>query len=180
VEDERRAAVLIIGGRSGTGKTTAGWEISAQLQQESVAHCFIEGDFLDQAYPAPPGDPHRTELTRQNLRTLWDNYARLGYHRLIYTNSFSVLETEMIVDAMGGDVDVTAVLLTARESTIRTRLSEREIGSQLDAHVTRGATLAKTLAESAPSWVIPVSTDGLTVTEVASQIVAVTGWTSAA
>jgi hypothetical protein len=143
-----------------------------------VAHCFIEGDFLDQAYPAPPGDPSRTELTRQNLRALWGNYFGHGYRRLIYTNSYSVLETELIVDAMGGDVDVTAVLLTADDSTIRRRLGEREIGSQLDAHLTRSAALATTLAESAPSWVVRIPTDGRTVTELASQIIAATDWTA--
>ena len=52
-----------------------------------MAHCLIEGDLLDQAFPAPPGDPGRTELTRQNLRALWDNCSRLGYRRLIYTVS---------------------------------------------------------------------------------------------
>jgi ABC-type dipeptide/oligopeptide/nickel transport system ATPase subunit len=48
---------LLIGGRSGVGKSTVGWEVSAQLQDRSVAHCLIEGDFLDQAYPPPEGDP---------------------------------------------------------------------------------------------------------------------------
>jgi hypothetical protein len=177
--DEGRAAALIIGGRAGTGKTTLGWEVSAQLQSQAVAHCFIEGDFLDQAYPAPPGDPSRTALTRQNLRALWTNYAGLGYRRLIYTNSFSVLETELIVDAMGGDVDVTAVLLTADESTIRRRLGERETGSQLAAHIARGAILATQLVEAAPPWVVRIPTDDRTVTDLASQLIALTGWRTA-
>ncbi len=113
------------------------------------------------------------------MRTLWGNYARLGYHRLIYTNSFSVLETELIVDAMGCDINITAVLLTADEFTVCKRLGEREFGSRLEAHVSRGAALSKKLDESAPSWVVRISTDGLTVTEVASQIITVTGWTKA-
>jgi adenylylsulfate kinase-like enzyme len=43
---------LLTGGRSGVGKSTVAWEVSAQLQDRSMAHCRIEGDFLDQAYPA--------------------------------------------------------------------------------------------------------------------------------
>ena len=60
---------LLIGGRSGVGKSTVAWEASAQLQECSVAHCFIEGDFLDQAFPPqtatrPVGTSPRTTSTR--------------------------------------------------------------------------------------------------------------------
>src|SRR5688572_28209016 len=99
-----RFSVLLIGGRSGVGKSSVAWEISAQLQEAGTAHCFIEGDFLDQAHPAPPSDPSRTEMTRRNLAALWRNYAELGYRRLIYTNTVSVLEPDLVVDAMGGTV----------------------------------------------------------------------------
>lgn len=176
METNVRASALIIGGRSGVGKTTVAWEVSAQLQRREVAHCFIEGDFLDQAFPAPPGDPGRTELTRRNLRSLWANYTDLGYRRLIYTNSYSVLEIDMIVDAMGGAVEVAAVLLTASESTARERLGEREIGSQLAAHLARSARLAEKLAAAAPPWVVRVPTDGRTVVRVAEDVLAATGW----
>ena len=45
--------VMFIGGRSGTGKTSIGLEIHAQLSAAGVIHCLIEGDFLDMAYPTP-------------------------------------------------------------------------------------------------------------------------------
>src|ERR1017187_3900274 len=70
---------LLIGGRSGVGKSTVAWEVSAQLQDCSVAHCLIEGDFLDQAYPPPEGDPTRRKRTEDNLTALWRNFAALGY-----------------------------------------------------------------------------------------------------
>ena len=38
------AEVLLIGGRSGVGKSTLGWEVSRQLQEAGAAHCHIEGD----------------------------------------------------------------------------------------------------------------------------------------
>jgi predicted kinase len=171
-------SLLLIGGRSGVGKSSVGWEASAQLQAAGVAHCFIEGDFLDQAYPAPAGDPNRTELTRSNLTALWRNYAELGYRRLIYTNTVSVLERELVADAMGGDVSVTAVLLTAGDAVANQRLSGRETGSRYEDHVARGEAAAKHLEAAAPAWVVRLATDGRSVVEVARDVVGLTGWTT--
>jgi len=176
VERETEYSLLLIGGRSGVGKTTVAWEISAQLQAASVAHCFIEGDFLDQAYPAPADDPNRTELTRRNLAALWRNYAELGYRRLIYTNTVSVLERDLVAGAMGGIVTTTAVLLIVDDEIANQRLSGREIASQYEAHVARGAAAAKRLEAAAPSWVRRVQTDGKHIIDVAKDIIASTGW----
>jgi predicted kinase len=173
-----RFSVLLIGGRSGVGKSAVAWEISAQLQKTATAHCFIEGDFLDQAHPAPPNDPRRTEMTRTNLAALWRNYAALGYRRLIYTNTVSVLEPDLVVDAMGGTVDVIGVLLTAANDVANQRLSQRETGSQYDAHVTRGTAAARYLEANAPDWVVRLPTDGKDVCEVASEVIALTHWRS--
>lgn len=171
-----RFSVLLIGGRSGVGKSAVSWEISAQLQEAAVSHCFIEGDFLDQAHPAPPDDPSRTEMTRRNLASLWANYAALGYRRLIYSNTVSVLERDLVVGAMGGHVEVVGVLLTAADDVANRRLGVRETGSQYEAHVTRGTTAAPYLETNAPPWVVRVPTDGKDVVEVAAEIVALTRW----
>lgn len=50
--------VLLIGGRSGVGKTSVAFEVSELLQGADVAHCLIDGDNLDAAYPTTPDDPH--------------------------------------------------------------------------------------------------------------------------
>ncbi|RAS62596.1 hypothetical protein C8D87_108420 [Lentzea atacamensis] len=171
-----RFSVLLIGGRSGVGKSTVSWEISAQLRDAAVSHCFIEGDFLDQAHPAPPDDPSRTEMTRRNLASLWGNYAALGYRRLIYTNTVSVLERDLVVGAMGGNVEVTGVLLTAADDIANQRLGLRETGSQYEAHVTRGTAAARHLETHAPQWVVRVPTDGKGVTEVAGEVIGLTRW----
>ncbi|MFI0899085.1 hypothetical protein [Streptomyces sp. NPDC020983] len=167
---------LLIGGRAGVGKTTVGWEISAQLQALRIAHCLIEGDNLDQAFPAPADDPARTRMTEANLAALWRNYAALGYRRLIYTNTVSVLEPDLIARAMGSTPRITAVLLTADDATARQRLGTREIGSQLDAHLTRSTAMAHHLEATAPSWVARISTDSRSVTDIARDAVAATNW----
>ncbi|MFC5662594.1 hypothetical protein ACFP3U_06305 [Kitasatospora misakiensis] len=169
---------LLIGGRSGVGKSTIGWEISAQLQDLRIAHCLIEGDNLDQAFPAPADDPARAKMTEANLAALWHNYAALGYRRLIYTNTVSVLEPDLIARAMGGTPRITAVLLTADDATARQRLGRREIGSQLDAHVTRSTAMARHLQATAPPWVVRVSTDGRSVTDIARDVVAAVNWSA--
>jgi hypothetical protein len=180
LHDDLSFDALLIGGRAGVGKTAMGFEVSAQFQAAGVAHCFIEGDNLDQAFPAPPGDPARTLLTEANLAALWRNYAALGYRRLIYTNTVSVLESDMITRAMGGTVRVTAILLTAHDTTAAHRLTVREIGCQLDAHLARGTAMARHLATTAPGHVRRVATDNRTVTDIATEIIAATSWATPA
>jgi hypothetical protein len=176
-QDERPEA-LLIGGRCGVGKTTAGWEVSAQLQAAQTAHAHVDGDNLDQIFPAPPGDPARTQITEANLAALWHNYAALGCRRLIYTNMVSVLEPDLISRAMGCTPRITAVLLTAEDSTARQRLGGREIGSQLDAHLTRGAKLASYLESAAPAWVHRIPTDGRQAVDIARDIITATDWSN--
>lgn len=165
--------VLLIGGRSGVGKSTVAWEVSGQLQRLEVAHAFIEGDVLDQVHPAPEGDPARTEITGRNLASLWSNYRELGCRRLVYCNTVAVIEADMITGAMGGPVKPIGVLLTAEASVARERLSGREIGSELEAHVERSAKAAAYLDAHAPAWAHRVPTDGRTV---AAEVIGLTGW----
>ncbi|PDP87157.1 hypothetical protein CQJ94_13455 [Glycomyces fuscus] len=172
-----RRRLLLIGGGSGTGKTTVGWEVSVVLRRRGIAHCVLEGDQMDQVHPAPPGDPHRSGITERNVAAVWANYAALGHHRLVYTNTVSVLEEDMLRRAMGGgDIGVTRILLTANEATVRARLAVRETGSQLLPHVERSLEAAAHLDTEAPAGTVRVATDGLTVEEVAARVVAAAGW----
>jgi gluconate kinase len=171
--------VLLIGGRAGVGKSTVAWEVSSRLQRLGVAHAFVEGDFLDQVHPAPADDPARTRITARNLASIWGNYRELGQRRLIYCNTVAVLEADMITEAMGGDTTPIGVLLTADDAVTAERLRGREIGSELESHVTRSAGMARYLAVETPEWVHRLGTDGLAVPEVAERIVELSGWNSA-
>ncbi len=77
-----RTEALFVGGRSGVGKTTVAFELHFLLGRKGVQHALIEGDNLDLAYPAP--DEHGVPLAEMNLRAMWRNYQRHGYHRLIW------------------------------------------------------------------------------------------------
>ncbi|MEV5682110.1 MULTISPECIES: hypothetical protein [unclassified Streptomyces] len=173
--------VLLIGGRAGVGKTTVGWEVSDRLRATGTAHAVIEGDYLGQVHPAPAGDPRRSSLTEANLTAVWRNYAALGYGRLIYTNTVSVLaESEgMFVRALGPGVRIVRVLLTATDATVHGRLSAREIGSALDRELAGSARKSRLLDAQAPPDTVRVPTDGRPVPEIAAEVLAVTGWSAA-
>jgi hypothetical protein len=168
--------VLLIGGRSGVGKSTAGWEVSRQLQAASVPHCYIEGDTLDQVFPAPPGDPVREKISEANLRALWVNYRALGHRRLVYTNTAAVLSDDWMARALGGDVRFIGALLTAGDDTTAQRLGMREIGGGLEWHLKRSRLAAAWLEREAPAWVTRVATDEATPAEIAARLIGLTGW----
>jgi hypothetical protein len=167
-----RSEVLLIGGRSGVGKSTVGAEVSVQLAAAEEWHALVEGDNLGWAYP--PAWEHG--LAERNLAAMWGNYRALGYRRLVYTNTVSVGVASELTAAMGDDPRVMGVLLTARDDTARGRLANREIGTALDWHVTRSARAAVELEAAAPDWVVRVPTDGRTVPDIAREVVALTGW----
>ncbi|MGI8701342.1 MAG: adenylyl-sulfate kinase [Nocardioidaceae bacterium] len=81
-----RSEVVVIGGRSGAGKTSVAAEMHAQLARYDVRHCCIEGDNLDMAHPPP----WEHGLAAKNLAAMWANYRELGHLRLVYTNTVSV------------------------------------------------------------------------------------------
>ncbi|MFD5000904.1 AAA family ATPase [Streptomyces buecherae] len=171
-----RNEVLLIAGRSGVGKSTVAWEVSAVLRAAGAAHCLVEGDLMDQVHPAPPDDPDRSAITERNLAAIWANYAALGQRRLIYTNTVSVLEGAMFRRVLGADVRIVPALLTADDATARARLTGREIGSQAQAHIRRSAHMARHLDRHAPPETVRVATDGRTVVDIAREVVAATGW----
>ncbi|MFB6643677.1 hypothetical protein ACFCYF_41340 [Streptomyces chartreusis] len=173
------AEVLLIGGRAGVGKTTVGWEVSARLRAAQVAHAVIDGDFMGAVHPAPPDDTHRSGITARNLAAVWANYADLGHRRLVYTNTSSVLDmaAPMFRRAMGDDVRLVRVLLTATDETAAQRLTGRELGSELEHEVRSSRRKARLLDEHAPADVRRVPTDGRTVIDIAAEVVAATGWT---
>ncbi|MEP7764124.1 adenylyl-sulfate kinase [Sanguibacter sp. 25GB23B1] len=170
--------LLVVGGASGTGKTSVALEVSALLRRERVAHAYVDGDNLDASYPAP-GDVDREWFTPANLRKVWDTYRAAGQRRLVYVNTVSVLETEVLAAAVGGDVEVVAVLLAADPSSVHERLRGRERGSELAVHVERSDVRRAELEAKAPGWVHRVDTTGRTVGQVAADVLATSGWAAA-
>jgi len=164
--------LLVIGGRSGVGKTTVAHALHALLRVNDVRHALIEGDNLDLAWPAPW--EHRLSL--RNLAAVWANYRDLGYRRLVYTNTVAVLEAEELAAAMGDFPHVTAVLLTADDDIANARLALRESGEELAAHRRRSAAAARRLDEQAPAVVQRVATAGRSPEDLAATLRQLAGW----
>jgi deoxyadenosine/deoxycytidine kinase len=166
--------VLFLGGPSGVGKTSVGFEVHTQLSVAAISHCLIDGDFLDMAYPPP----WEHGLAERNLAAMWTNYRALGYRRLIYTNTVSVLPdvAEQLTAAMGDAPKVMCVLLTCTQDSARERLKQREIGSTLDQHLASSTDMASRLERAAPAWVHRIPTDDRTVGDIAADVNELTGW----
>lgn len=95
------------------------------------------------------------------MTALWANYRQLGYPRLIYTNTLSVLPstTGMFQRAMGADVRIVRVLLTADDTTAAQRLASREIGSELEETLMSNTHRAGLLAEQVSPDTLRIVTD---------------------
>lgn len=166
--------VVFIGGRSGIGKTSVAAEMIRQLAAARIQHALIEGDNLGQAYPEPwrRGIP----LVEQNLAAMWSNYRAIGYRRLIYTNTVSVLEMDKLSEALGTVGRKIGVLLTGSDEVAARRLQRREIGSGLDHHVQRSNDAARDLESKAPTSVHRVPTDHIPVEVIAATILHIIEW----
>ena len=143
-----------------------------RLSEQEVNHAVIEVDNLDLAYPPP----RRQGLAEVNLRVMWRNYRALGYHRLIYTNTLSVLHRSALAAAIEGTVNVTGVLLTARDEVVRQRLSVRKLGSALETHLQRSQDRAAELEARGPVWTHRLSTDDKSVAEIAGEVLDLIDW----
>ncbi|PZF58260.1 ATPase [Curtobacterium sp. MCSS17_008] len=171
-----RSEVLFVGGRSGVGKTTAAEALHDLLRAADVPHAVIDGDLLDLAYPAPHLAHPDARLAERNLRSMWAAYRELGYHRLVFTNTVSVLEHERLSAAMGDDPVVRAVLLRASDATTAARLARRAGGPVPGAQLAHSTETARRLDTAAAGTVTRVDTDGLTPSAVATALASVTGW----
>lgn len=167
-----RPKILFIGGRSGVGKSTVAFALHDLLASKDVTHAVIEGDALDLAHPSP----WRQRMAERNLAAVWSNYRDDGYHRLIYTNTVSVLEVDELAAAVGGDPDVTSVLLQATDATAKYRLERREHGDSLREHIERSTKAASFLEKKAAPSVHRIPTDGRTPEEIALVLADLTGW----
>jgi predicted kinase len=171
--------VLLIGGPTGVGKSTVAIALHELLSGAAVDHAVIEGDYLDLAYPVPHEAFPGFGLAERNLAAQWANYRELGYRRLIFTNTVSVVMADGLAAAMGDDPIVTSVLLVAPPATVAGRLEARALGTSLDGEVARSARMAAWLSETSPASVVRVQTDGRGPTEIAAEIATLLAWSVA-
>ena len=167
--------VLLITGPPGVGKTSVAIEISELLDHARVAHALVDLDSLRWCYPRPAHDPFRVELALKNLAAVWSNFQAAGATRLILAD---VLEAREELEGFriaipNGTFFV--VRLQASVVTLAERLRGREIGSGLERMLSRTVELAGQMEESRVEDLL-VNTEGKSVTAVAREVLARSGW----
>jgi hypothetical protein len=105
---------------------------------------------------------------------MWRNYRSIGYSRLIFTNTVSVLEVPALTTALGGKVRSFSVVLTATDGSVTERLALREIGTALDEHIERSRAAAARLDDATDAY--RIATDGRSVREIAHELLSAAGW----
>jgi len=170
----RGPRVLVISGAAGVGKSTTAFEVSALLSDGDVGHGLIDTDELDRIFPVPPD---LAALTERNLRGVWEGLRERGVERLILVGVHfdRAAELEWVARAVPG-ATFTLVRLVASERTTLDRVRRRELGSGLEAQLTRTRLQMQEQAADRRTEVHVVAADGRTVTEVARDVLAVAGW----
>jgi predicted kinase len=166
--------IAVIAGPAGVGKTTVAHEVSLQLRTAGVPHAVIDTDGLDDVFPIPED---QWRLTEHNLAHVWSAFRAHGTERLLLTGVYlhRPQELEWIHRATAAD-RVVLVELTAPDAVLEERVARREVGSGGPSQLERTAMQAQRLAaERSPSAVL-VQTSGRSVPALASEIVALLGW----
>lgn len=181
--------LIIISGRSGSGKTSVAFEMCEQLRQHNIPHANIDTDYLDDIWPEEEGP----DLFLKNLAAIWSNYYHSrGCPRLILSGTATVIETDRIQQTIeqvcngtpeGRVKDlvrakVNAFILTAGDSVALERLGKREIGSTLERHVASSKKWDRLFADF-PAWAHRVPAGGRDLEDIAAHVLQYAGWVHA-
>lgn len=138
--------VLIVNGTIGSGKSTIGLAINEILEREEVPHVYLDLDRLTDCYPKK--GPFNDEIMFESLAALWPVYASAGADRLILARVVEDRSELESYERALGECSFTVALVTASETTRRTRISGREFGDSLKWHLDRSRQLDQILINS--------------------------------
>ncbi|WP_086669212.1 hypothetical protein [Lentzea kentuckyensis] len=153
--------VLWLSGPPGVGKTTVAWELFEQLGRQGLAVGQVDIDQLGMYY----GDPDRYRLKARALAAVAANFRDAGSQCLVVPG---------VTDPGGGmepvpNTELTTCRLRAEPAGLTRRITAR--GGATD--VSEALAHAEAVDRAPGAW---VDTTGLSVTEVADQVLERTGW----
>jgi adenylylsulfate kinase-like enzyme len=173
--EDMAVRVLVVTGPVGVGKSAVADELARLLEEMRLPCAVIDMDWLRYCYPRPEGDRFHTALGLQNLAAISANYRAAGANRLIVVD---IVETRSSIGAYRAAIPDASILVVRLDATlpiIHRRLEGRETGASLEWHQHRAAELSAQWEEEAVEDLL-VDTEGKTVTDVASEVLARTGW----
>ncbi len=170
--------VLLLSGPAGSGKSTLGWEIAAQLRRLGIAHVLLDSDELDRAWPLTGSEQDR--LNRANLTAFWANAAALGHRRLVLIGVFlNAAARDWITDCVPG-ASVTRVVLDAADDELERRVRAREIGSEAGQQWARTQAQSRRFRRRDDGSPDVLDTTGQAVTDLARRVIGRAGWAAPA
>lgn len=184
--------ILIISGRSGSGKSSTAYEICYLLKRQKIPHVHIDGDSLDALYPRDDFP----EMMLANLRLMWTTFwAHFNDLRkrdtckksfvVVLDGTAMVLHLERIAEVFTDvvrppcqsaeflewvDIHVNPVLLEAKDEVVRRRLGAREIGGELEEHLDSTNRMSQVLDQVAKNDVQSFVNDSNNITDLAREI----------
>jgi adenylylsulfate kinase len=165
--------MLVITGSMGAGKTTVMAEASDLLAHRGFVHAALDFDALAVAHL--PANANQTELTCENLRRIWHNYEASDVNALLLAAAVESRAELERLRALVEPHDVVVCRLRAPIGTMQERIRIREPGMLQEQFVRRVAELDATLDVAAVED-FSLLNDGVSVTEVAREMLVRAGW----
>lgn len=167
--------IVLLTGPAGVGKSTLGWEVSAQLRRAGCPHVVLDSDELDRAWPL--SDTEREALNRANLAAFWSNASALGHDRLILVGVFLNPEAARSwIETAIPDSSIARVVLAASDDELERRVRAREVGSEVEDQLARTLNQARRFRRRNGGSPDVLDTDRMSVVELSRAVIARTGW----
>jgi MoxR-like ATPase len=165
---------VLINGSVGTGKTTTAERLGGELERCGIPGAVIDVDWLRRSWPAPPGDPFRTDLALENMHAIASNFRRAGARVVVVATVVESLDELQRSAAALASRRLLHVRLTATSDAVLPRLTRRHDDDEaaLQWHTQRHPELARTLDRAGFTDELRIDTTHKQPPEVAREILA--------
>jgi hypothetical protein len=157
------------------GKTTVATEVSTILDHHQTPHVLIDMDALRQCFPAPLNDPFNDTLGLTNLAAVWPIFRAAGAERVVMVDIVESRHDVGKYDSAIPGARLTVVRLAASLTTLRDRVTRREVGSSREWFLQRTVELADLMERERVGDVV-VPTDNRPLSDIAREVLCQSGW----